>query len=74
MSAAKYSLGRVHSKYLILEILSYRSYQRQVGLMLHLTSRAMRKLVTENFDAFKSITVIDVNEEECDIYELSRLY
>ena len=74
MSAAKYSLGRVHSKYLILEILSYRSYQRQVGLTLHLTSLALRKLVTENFLALKRITVRDFDEEECDIYDFSRLY
>lgn len=42
--------------------------------MLHLTFRALRKLVTENFNSFASIKFRDFDEEECDIYDFSQLY
>jgi len=35
MNRAAYTLGKLHSKYVILEILSYSYFQRQAGQTLH---------------------------------------
>ena len=45
---AKFRLGKVTNKYLILEILSYSFWKQRTFIYLLYTSRSLRELLTEN--------------------------
>jgi hypothetical protein len=38
MQSPIFTFGKLHSKYVILEVLSYSYYQREAGQLLHLAS------------------------------------
>ena len=55
MEGAKYRLGKLKNKYLILEILSYSFHAGAAAKLLHDSSSNLRYLFTKNYEAFKNI-------------------
>ena len=51
-----YSLGKIHSKHIILEILSFAGKSNKVSELLFLTNKNLRKLFLSNFRVFKNVT------------------
>ncbi len=51
-----YSLGKIHNKHLILEILGYCEKSRKLLCIMFQSSRNMRELLIKNFRIFKVIT------------------
>lgn len=51
-----YSLGKIHNKHLILEILGYCEKSRKLLWLMFKSSRNMRELLIKNFKIFAVIT------------------
>ncbi len=49
---AVYSLGKIHSKHLILEIFGHVGKQNQINKLLFYTNRNLRKLMLNNYKVF----------------------
>jgi hypothetical protein len=63
----KYRLGKVKSKYHILDILSYSDYQGAAGSLLFQSSSTLRELLKQNIDIFKkymmSIDYLEIDDK-----------
>ncbi len=66
---AKYQLGKIKSKYMIFDILSYSGNREEAGLLLLSGSRRLRRLLSQEFPIFCNIVL----EQQVHI-ELKEIY
>ena len=59
VSNPKYTLAKLHSKYMIIEVLSFAQYREELKDVLHGTSKVFRKLLIENFQYIRNVTLIE---------------
>ncbi len=64
MDVAKFRLGKITNKHLILEILSYAEYSDVIALLLQKSCRKYRQLIKENYRVFIRI-LIDLIPSKC---------
>ena len=57
MDISKYRLGKIKSKYLILEVLSFAEFSDQAALFLHKSCKTLRLLIKENYRVFIRILI-----------------
>jgi hypothetical protein len=55
MKLAKYRLGKIKNKYLILEVLSFAEHTGQAAHLLFSSCKILRLLIKENYGAFINI-------------------
>ncbi len=64
MDIAKFRLGKIVSKHLILEILSFAEHSDKAALLLHKSCRRLRLLIKENYRVFIRV-LIDLIPSKC---------
>jgi hypothetical protein len=57
VSIAKYRLGKITNKYLILDVIFYAFYRSKGFTYIHQASRSLRRLLRENYQAGKYMSI-----------------
>jgi hypothetical protein len=68
VSIAKYRLGKITSKYLILDVIFCVFYRSKGFTFLHQASRSLRKLLKENYQAGKYMSIDAFSRIENPVY------